>query len=331
MLRSGERQRVGICRLAGARRYTGQAGSRFESPATLRMNLRAFFLGAWGVTAGLVTLVFGGVAWRLEVRREAATTAAALRDQEIVRLKTERARLEVDRHRAAPVSAVHLAARAMRVPGATSAVEDITESAVRKEAMLSLAELKNEDRFVLLPGTGPTRESGDAWSLERDGRPSPAFGLLFGLTGDQLRELQVAAERVRSRVAELAVTQAVLRRSEAGRVILDIAEAPEIERLRGELRTAFEDAVGFDGMAAYEGLRPGGFGGLLDSFGLGKRVVTIERRGRLYDVRDATDGNVPNSGRGASWTGLDRQDVEQRLGTLYRLMPPDFFLQPTRP
>lgn len=272
-------------------------------------------IARWSALGLVIGLAIGAGLWgqsRIGWRRAVAADAANKRAFELAQLRTERERLRQEQVRLSAEPAGDPAPLPLAMPAAAA------RPVVRRAALATLAALVKDRQLVIMAGFAG-RSGGGPLLLNRDGQLPPEFATLFELPPEKFEALQKAIEMLRQRAGEIAVAKTTAQRTETGAVVMEVKAAVDAPAVREQLRNAFTEVIGVEGVAAYEGLRVGVFDMMSRSFGLGDRTMTVERKGAIYRVREV-------SGNGRGGVSTDQwHTVEQTLGPLAKLVPPDLY------
>lgn len=295
--------------LAGAAITTG-SGAAAVMGLLYFMQTSKLVLGVIGTIAALGLSAYLGFNFRGSSAPAPRATLAAANDTALASLREENRRLREELARPRQIEQASLPASA-----------NLGTAAATLEPMRLLAQLEKKNwvhpEMTFVSQTGTLTES---------------FKVLFNLTPAEQQALQSTVDRARERLAELERLNATVTQRPDGKIEIKVkAFAAEGGQVYNDLMREFANTLGSERDEVYRSLGAEQVEMALSRFGAAERTVTVSRKtpeaanpnaGKLIVVRDETrtrSSSTTNSG-----DYHDLADVATRIGTLVRLLPPNF-------
>ncbi len=168
--------------------------------------------------------------------------------------------------------------------------------------------------------------------VDRSGKITDSFASLFGLTTAEQEALQGTVVRAREQLAELERANATMSPRPDGTIEIKVKAFPvEGGVVYDELMARFAATLGAERDEAYRSLGAEQVETVLGRFGAAERTVTVSRKlpgegvkqtDKLIVVSEQTRTKGSSSSSSGDYKDLD--EVATRIGTLVRLIPPNF-------
>jgi hypothetical protein len=266
--------------------------------------------GLWYAAALVGALVLGGYVGR-EYQKRAQTASAPERafapSAELEKLRAENQRLKSE-----------LASRSQGMPDRLSPSDTrATASAPLPDRLRVLADLQKRNMATASMSY-----------VDRQGKLAPAFIELFALTPLEEVALQQSVDQARDRLAALERENATVARDPNGAMVISVKPFPEAGGAAyDQLVKSFAETLGPERNAAFLTLGVQQVERALAQFGAAQRTVTISEdvspNGNIgYRVNENQKLGQGHSSSTSQFRSF--QEAAKHLGTLERLLPPDF-------
>ncbi len=159
------------------------------------------------------------------------------------------------------------------------------------------------------------------------GRIAPAFVELFQLNAAEQETLQSAVSDARSRIEQLALANAAVRRIGENQVVIDVQPTPEGSAVADGLLDQFGRVLGPERTEAFKALGIKQFEQAFNQFGAEIRTIMLTRTTaadgtKTYDSEDRH--KTAEGGRSQSSKGEKLADLTVKFGGIGKLIPADF-------
>jgi preprotein translocase subunit SecD len=270
-----------------------------------------FAIAGW-VVAGIIYVARSHASLEADVVGPVAQNKADA--AQLAALKLENQRLRDALRASAEKRVAHETSKSTTGGGVTADPKDESSGLAKLNLLADL-----QKRKVLNAGVAP---------ITRDGKLSPAFAELFELTSAEQAALQEVVDHTRSRMADLQAAAATVSRNEAGAVVVTIPSLVESPQIYDETMDGFARTLGPARNSAFVALGENQMTGALDNFGAEQKTLTVTKSANpkdpsqpFYDLNTQT--RTPHASSSSSSRLNDLNSLNQRVGPLARLIPPD--------